>query len=379
MIRVVGIDPGTKSMDIVCLDDGKVCFEDSIETIEVAKNPELILKIIDRILPVNLIVGPSGYGVELTYLKDIPEDILEDWYYTYILLTTRNEIENAMKRGFIGAYIYYAMTQIVKEFKRKNLPVCFIPSVINLPTVPTHRKINKMDMGTVDKLCATILAIHDQAKRLEIPYSEVSLILIELGFGYNAVIGVKNGKIVDGFGGTTMLGPGFLTMSLTDLELAQIVGKWEKADVFTGGITSITGKESLDEFIECIDHDEKCKIAWEAMIEGIEKAVRAIMVSVPKPKEIIISGRLTKHPKITKELENRLSTIAPIKKITPLPGAKITKETAWGYAIVGDGLADGIFKDLIEHVEIKKAKGTCYDYIYHPKILEVKKKLIAFK
>ena len=379
MVRVLGIDPGTKSIDICGLEDGVVYFEESIETIEAAKNPELVIKAIEKALPVDLIVGPSGYGVELTYLKDIPEDILEDWYYTYILLTSREEIEDALRKGFIGAYIYYAMVQMVKEMKRRNLPVCFIPGVINLPTVPIHRKVNKMDMGTADKLCVAILAIHDQAKRLGIPYSEVSLILVELGFGYNAVIGVNNGKIVDGFGGTTMLGPSFLTMSWTDLELVQIVKHWEKADVFVGGVVSITGKDSLDEFIECVDYDEKCRIAWNAMMEGIEKAVKAIQVSVPKPREIIVSGRLAKYPRVLKELEERLSTIAPIRRITPLPGAKITKETAWGYAIVADGLAGGSFKDLIEHVEIKNAKGTCYDYIYHPKIANVKKKLPPFK
>lgn len=379
MVRVLGIDPGTKSLDLCGLENGKVYFEESLETIDVAKNPKLLIDAIERALPIDLITGPSGYGVEITYLDEIPENILEEWYYTYILLTSKDEIEKALKKGFIGAFIYYAMMQIVKELKRRKLPVCFIPGVINLPTVPTHRKVNKMDMGTADKLSVTVLATYDQARRLRIPYSEVSLILVEMGFGYNAVIGVKNGKIVDGFGGTTMLGPGFLTMSWTDLELVQLIGSWEKADVFTGGCTSITGRASPEEFIKDVESDEKCRIAWEAMMESIEKAVMAMLVSVPKPKEIIVSGRLVRMSKIYDELVKRLSKIAPVRRITPLPGAKITKETAQGYVVIADGVVGGVFRELIEHMEIRKAKGTCIDYIYHPKFSRVKERLIPFK
>ncbi len=379
MVRVLGIDPGTKSLDLCGLEDGRVYFEESLETVDVAKDPKLLIDAIEEALPVDLITGPSGYGVEITYLDEIPESILEDWYYTYILLTSREEIEKALKRGFIGAFIYYTMTQIIKEMKRRKLPVCFIPGVINLPTVPIHRKINKMDMGTADKLSVTVLATYDQARRLRIPYSEVSLILVEMGFGYNAVIGVRNGKIVDGFGGTTMPGPGFLTMSWTDLELVQLVGFWEKADVFTGGCISITGKASPEEFIENIENDEKCRIAWQAMMESIEKAVMAMLISVPKPKEIIVSGRLVRMSKVYDELVKRLSKIAPVRRITPLPGAKITKETAQGYVIIADGIVGGVFRELIEHMEIRRAKGTCIDYIYHPKFRRVKERLIPFK
>jgi predicted butyrate kinase (DUF1464 family) len=36
--------------------------------------------------------------------------------------------------------------------------------------------------------------------------------------------------------------------------------------------------------------------------------------------------------------------------------------------MVADGLASGTFKELIEWMKIKGAKGTALDYIHHPKL-----------
>ncbi|MEM1538104.1 MAG: DUF1464 family protein, partial [Candidatus Nezhaarchaeales archaeon] len=156
-------------------------------------------------------------------------------------------------------------------------------------------------------------------------------------------------------------------------------GTWEKADVFTGGCASITGRLSPEELIRDSEVDERCRIAWEAMMEGVEKAVMAMTASVPKPREIIVSGRLVKIPKVYNELVERLSKIGSVRKITPLPHAKIVKETAQGYAVIADGIAGGVFKELIEYMEVKKARGTCVDYIYHPKFNKIRERLIPFK
>jgi len=89
MVRAVGIDPGTKSMDVCGLEDGKVYYEKIVETAKAAQKPETLIEAIESAKPFDLITGPSGYGVEITYLKDIPEHVLEDWYYEYILLITK--------------------------------------------------------------------------------------------------------------------------------------------------------------------------------------------------------------------------------------------------------------------------------------------------
>lgn len=373
-VRVLGIDPGTRSFDLCGLEDGAVCYEKILDTMDLAKKPKLLIEASEKAMPLDLIAGPSGYGVELTYLKDLDVKILKNWYLTYILLLKEEDMKAALGRGDIGIMVYSAMTETAIDMKRRGWPVCYIPGVIQLRTVPAHRKINKLDIGTVDKMCIGVLGVHDQAKRLNIPFSEVSFILVEMGFGYNAILGVDGGKIVDGIGGTTG-GAGFLTIGGMDAELVQLAENWEKADIFTGGGISISGKLSLEELVENADVDENCKVALESMIESVVKGVASTMVSVPQPKEILLSGRLTRIKKVYDKLTQRLAKFAPTRRIGWLEGAREVKESAQGYAIVADGLAGGKFAELIEWMDIKKAKGTALDYIYHPKGKSIKQKL----
>jgi predicted butyrate kinase (DUF1464 family) len=227
-------------------------------------------------------------------------------------------------------------------------------------------------------MCVAVLGVHDQATRLDLPYSDVSFIHVEMGFGYNAVLGVDKGRIVDGIGGTTISGPGFLTISSMDAELVQIVGQWDKADVFSGGCASIGDCSTPEELVERIGIDEHCRLAYDAMIDGVVKAVLAMTASVPAPREILVSGRLTRIKEIEDELINRID-VAPVRRVRWLRGITEVKETAQGYALVGDGLAGGRFQRLIEWMRIKEAKGTAMDYVFHPKFTGFRERLVPFK
>jgi len=377
MTRAAGIDPGTKSMDICAIEDGVVFYENPLDNVELAKEPERINDALRETFPVDLISGPSGYGVEPTRIDEIPESIFEEWYYNYILLTTKADILKGIADGVFGAILYKNMTDFSVWMRREKFPVMFIPGVIELPTVPYYRKINKLDMGTADKLAVTALGVHDQSSRLGLPYSDVSFILVEVGFGYNAVMGVEGGRIVDGIGGSNFPGIGFLTLSAVDGELVQLIGNWERKDVFEGGVVSVTGEMDPDAFVS--RKDAKNEIAFDAMMEGIEKAVASMKVSVKNPIEILLSGRWTKLNEIKKELITRLSNHADVRPLGFLEGAEKTKETAQGYAIVADGLAGGTFKQLIEWMKINEAKGTALDYIHHPKFEGVPQRFVRFK
>src|SRR2546427_38398 len=91
---------------------------------------------------------------------------------------------------------------LARALARSGLPVVLTPGVIHLTSVPEHRKINRVDMGTADKVCVAALAIAAQAERSSRPLDKVSLVLLELGGAFTAAIAVAGGKIVDGAGGS---------------------------------------------------------------------------------------------------------------------------------------------------------------------------------
>ncbi len=183
-MKIVGIDPGTGSFDFFGMDGEKIILDSSVPVPEVAQNPKVLLDTVTSVSPLDMIVGPSGYGLPPTPVKDITERELT------LMVPDDKSIP-----------LYDGIRMVIRLMKVEGFPVYFTPGVIHLPTVPLYRKANKMDMGTADKVCCVALAIRDQAQRYNIDYSETSFILAEIGYAFNAVIGVEGGKVVDGLGG----------------------------------------------------------------------------------------------------------------------------------------------------------------------------------
>ena len=100
--------------------------------------------------------------------------------------------------------------------------------------------------------------------------------------------------------------------------------------------------------------------------------------SVPSPREVLISGRLTRIKEVEEDLLKRID-LAPVVRVGWLSGVKDVKETSQGYAMVGDGVAGGRFKGLIDWMRIKEAKGTAMDHIFHPKFTGFRERLVPFK
>ncbi len=342
MVRVIGIDPGTKSFDFCGLDDEKIILDISISTKDINKEPELVSNIIKE-TRADLIVGPSGFGIPITDIKDIGEREL-------FLMSL---IKKDDRKSLLG------LRKSIKRIQHNKLPVFFIPGVIHLPTVPSYRKLNKIDMGTADKLCCAALGIRDQALKYNIGYNETSFILLEMGFGYTAAVAVNNGKIVDGIGGSTG-NIGYLSLGGMDSELAYLLGGFNKELVFKGGVEKFarTPEELMDNYD-----------ALNAYLEGAIKDILQLTVSVD-PREILVSGRISRVEGLFEELKRRLD-IAPVRRIEGF-GTKTVKEAAQGAAIIANGLAGGSYSQLIETLQIKEAKGTSLDYILLPEIETLK-------
>lgn len=360
MVKAVGIDPGTNSYGIIGLKDENVILDTSIPTKNVVNNPELVLDVLKSIGKIDMLVAPSGMGLPLVKIEDLNDHYLFE-------MTLEKKIEGKIT----------AISKVAKLLKKSGYKGFFIPGVKHLTTVPDYRKVNKIDLGTADKVCSAILGIYDQSQELSIPYNETSFILIEMGSGFNAVLGIENGQIVDGIGGTTG-GIGFLSCGALDGELAYLLGDFKKRLLYQGGAAYVAGYKELsfEEFIILSNRDEKFKIAYNAFIEGIIKSVAAISYSVESPQEILLSGKLSQYNDLNNKLSNKISKIAPIRKIKGLKTAKIAKEAAQGAAIIADGLAGGNFKDLLEVSKIKDSKGSNLDYIYLKELEEIKKEYL---
>jgi predicted butyrate kinase (DUF1464 family) len=341
-VRVIGIDPGTGSFDFFGIEGNKVIIDTTVPVPEVARNPKVLLDTVRSVFPLDMIVGLSGYGMPVTPIKDITERELT------MMVPDDKSIP-----------LYNGIRMVVRLMQKEGFPLYFTPGVIHLPTVPLYRKANKMDMGTADKVCCAALAVRDQAGRYGIDYPETSFILAEIGYAFNAVIGVKGGKIVDGLGGTAG-GPGFITVGNMDSELAVRLGKFPGAVLYSGGAKDVSGREDLTpEELAC--HPERYAGAWDMLLESVAKGVAAMMVSVPEPREVLLSGRLSRIPEIARALEAELARFGNVRRLGRR--AKTAKEAAEGAFIIGEGLLGGKYQGIVDSLELKGASGTMYDYV----------------
>src|SRR5207247_2730867 len=76
MPRVIGIDPGTVSIDLCGLEDGTVFLDRSFPTAAALSDPGAFLAVLTDAGPIDLIAGPSGYGLPLTRAQEATEEDL---------------------------------------------------------------------------------------------------------------------------------------------------------------------------------------------------------------------------------------------------------------------------------------------------------------
>ncbi len=348
MARVVGIDPGSISFDLCGWEQGRVFLDQSVPSDQVADRAESILEMITASGPVDLILGPSGYGLPVTDVQDIGEREL--FLMTLVEAQERQDIP-----------VLAGMEALINLARVRRLPLCFTPAVVHLPTVPRWRKINKIDLGTADKLNCAILAIYDQAHTYQIHYQDTALILVEVGGAFTSVIAVDQGQVVDGIGGSAGAA-GFKSGGALDGELAYLLKSVQKRNLFEGGITDIVGEPqlTLTEYALRLK-EEELEQAWLVLEEAVVKAVAGELALVPTAKEIVLSGRLCRQPLLNERLVRRLSCLATVRTVNPL--ARIAKEAAQGAALLAAGLVGGETAPLVEQLRIREASGTVFDHI----------------
>jgi predicted butyrate kinase (DUF1464 family) len=342
-VRVIGIDPGTVSFDVCGLQDGAVFLDLSIPSVDLGADPASLIEPLLAAQPLDLVLGPSGYGLPL-----MPAARVGEAEVAQMVLVRASE---AAERVGIGG-----MKAVIRALLASGLPLVFAPGAIHLPTIPAYRKANRVDMGTADKVCSAALAVYDQSRRLRVPYAETSFILLELGGAFTAALAVENGRVVDGLGGSA--GPlGLRAAGALDADAAYLLGEAISKDtVFSGGALDIAGAPSA----EALAGDPRYRDGWLALVESAAKAALALTAVVPNPREVLLSGRLSRVPELETELAARLRRIAPVRAVGGLPGAR-AKAAAQGAALLADGLAGGQFAPLVETMQLRGASGTALD------------------
>jgi predicted butyrate kinase (DUF1464 family) len=344
-VRVIGIDPGTISIDLCGLEDGHVFLDASIPSAVALSDPAALVARIAAEAPLGLVAGPSGYGLPLVRGHELSDEALR-----LAMLAAPGDT------GGIGK-----LSTLVRALAASPLPVVFTPGVVHLSTVPAHRKINRADLGTADKVCAAALAIAQQAQRRGCALEDVSLILLELGGGFTAALAVSHGQIVDGIGGTS--GPlGIRSAGALDGEVAFLAGEITKAILFSGGAATVAGVPASDPDAFANPSSPRERVAWEAWLEGGCKAVAALAMSVPRPAEIVLSGRFAGSDRVVGCFAERLETLAPVRRASGI--ARIAKAAAQGAALVADGLAGGINAPLVGVLALRQAAGSVLDHLY---------------
>ena len=348
--RVAGVDPGTVSIDVCALDGGEVLLDQSFRSADLALDPAPLVDALVAQSPLDLVLGPAGYGLPL-----VPGEQVGDRELGLMLLLRSDQ---AGARAGIGG-----MRAMIRALIGAGLPLVFGPGAIHLPTVPDHRKWNRIDLGTADKVCSAALCIEDQAARLGLAYEQTSFIMLELGGGFSAALAVDGGQIVDGLGGScTPIGA--RSCGALDAEVAYLLGAaLSKETVFSGGALNPRGELDLSASgaLEALRDDPRHREGWLALEEAAAKAALALTASVPEPREILVAGRLAGASGLVDALSERLAGVAPVSAASAL-GSR-AKTAAQGAALLADGLAGGHHAPLVERLRLHEASGTALDHL----------------
>jgi predicted butyrate kinase (DUF1464 family) len=184
---------------------------------------------------------------------------------------------------------------------------------------------------------------------------------------------VKNGQIVDAMAGTAGF-PGYLGMGFMDGELAYALANalddFGKLVLFQGGASYVAGRDpfsvSPEEFVKLAREDERVAKGYSAMIEAIVKDVFSLLPSV-KPESIYISGRFSRIPEFFSDvkdaLEDAFGRYGFSVEVLKLQSRAKAKEAAEGSAIIANGIAGGIYKELVESLRLRESSGSIFDWV----------------
>ena len=177
----LGIDFDTTTWRVAAWDEDRAADLHTFDSVEEVWE---FVDALRSLHPATPLVLPSGFGVPVTRVTEImDQDIFE------MTLEPRWQSTDTLGR-------------FLAEARRRALRAYCIPAVKLLPSVSPHRKLNRVDLGTSDVLCAAVWAIHclssaDHSRRT------CDFVLLHTRPGTRSLLAVQAGQVVDGIGSST--------------------------------------------------------------------------------------------------------------------------------------------------------------------------------
>jgi predicted butyrate kinase (DUF1464 family) len=312
----LGIDCGTGSWKTALLES------DSPPVLRSFASPDEVvgyIRDVDERAPGLPIVLPSGFGIPIRRVQALDDrDLFE--------IALRREAPDA--RG---------LSRFLRSLQQTALNAYCIPAVKLLPTVPIHRKVNRIDMGTSDKLCAVAFVLDRLSDRGAAP-DRLDFIMLEVGQAFRAIVAVRAGRIVDGLGGTAG-GIGPRCRGSLDGELAYLYDWHHKALIYGGGARDIEARFGA--------------YGQTAFWESLEKDL-LMFVHFHNLKTVFVAGRGKQ------EARRRLGPRFAVEALTDDPEGF---EAAIGAALLADGIAGGQRRALVQRLGLHDATDRVLDWI----------------
>jgi hypothetical protein len=137
----LGIDYGTGSWKLALIEGPRVL---ALKQFEDWSQLEPALKEMGSHHSGLPMVLPSGFGIPITRVQEVDD---------------RDLFEMTLRRGDPTEK---GLGQFLQTLRASDFHAYCIPAVKLLPSVPIHRKVNRIDMGTADKLCAVAYLLYNQ-------------------------------------------------------------------------------------------------------------------------------------------------------------------------------------------------------------------------
>lgn len=322
-MRVAGLDVGTVGTDLCLLEDGRVLAAHSWPTAALLAQPSALTALLSDVA---LVTVAAGYGAPLVALAETDPATL-----ALALLP-----DPAGRGGGIGG-----LRGLFAALAALPCPAVLLPGGLHLPTIPAHRKLNRIDLGTADKVATAALVLATLGL-------DTDAIVLELGGAFTAALALARGQIVDAVGGSAGP-PGLQAAGAWDAEVAILAGQVTKAQLFAGGRRDAELRLGA----------AGARAAW---LEGAAKAVVQLQVTAPGAHTVLLAGRGAREPGVPAALQ-ALIPGTPVAPLVGLPDAGDAKQGAQGAAVLADALAGGRFAPVLDRLALREAAGTVLDHL----------------